>query len=134
MHTIRLRGPWQYEVLSDASQPHATGLPSGRVNAPFDWRETHGAEFQGRIRYRRNFNCPTGLADETAVNLCVGNEKAETASFKVALNGTPLTGDDARFTIRSLLQPANNLEITVELPTDSDHLLENVHLEIEEIV
>ena len=134
MHTIRLRGPWEYQVLSDLARGDALSdenLSSGRVKTPLDWRATHGAKVQGQIRYVRNFNCPTGLTDSTVVRLCVGPSE-QLAEIK--LNGQAIANRPTEngIAVREWLTPANRLEITVQLPVDFELLLENVRLEIDD--
>src|SRR5262245_41560156 len=79
MHTIRLRGPWQVEPVyrfvhsSDgAHNESADELPlPARVTMPADWAETCGADFRGRVRYRRTFQIPTGLDSGERVFLVI---------------------------------------------------------------
>src|SRR6476659_7700200 len=79
MHTIRLRGPWELEPVArfvlqaDGSyQPVKDDLPAPvRVKMPADWSESFGADFLGRVRYRRTFQKPTGLESGERVWLVV---------------------------------------------------------------
>jgi beta-galactosidase/beta-glucuronidase len=125
-HIIRLRGPWQYQVIArtmrmpDGSSQDESGdlPPPGRARMPADWGETLGADFRGRVSYNRTFNRPTGLEEGQRVDLVVEQVDAFGA---VTLNGQPLgevrlADAAARFIITSLLQPHNELAIEVELP------------------
>ncbi len=86
MHSIRLRGPWRYEVVEriagDASRP-----ASGKQQMPADWGEILGSDFRGTVRYRRTFHQPTGLELGQAVWLVI---EGVTSHATVVLNGTPL--------------------------------------------
>ena len=129
MHTIRLRGPWEYQVLFDDKQPDVKDLPSGRINAPIRWRELHGADFQGHVCYQRSFNLPTGLSDSTVIRLHVGDVEL----VGILLNGNALTDQEngsMKSNLRSMLEPANRLELKIQLPMNADVLLENIRLEI----
>lgn len=70
-HTIRLRGPWQYEVVerfdagSDPGEPHA----SGRVKLPCNWNEPPWGDFCGRARFTRTFNWPEPLEPHEQLSL-----------------------------------------------------------------
>ncbi|MBI2827159.1 MAG: hypothetical protein HYX69_21010 [Planctomycetia bacterium] len=154
-HVIRLRGPWDFEVLSrDASvgcsastgvvegahrnpvlaehptsaggsQPEEPVLAEhptkGRVQLPADWGETLGADFRGRVRYRRHFNRPTGLEPHERVWLVADGVDAA-GSF--SLNGQPLGLIDgyavpATSDVTDRLQPSNVVEVDVVLPPDA---------------
>jgi hypothetical protein len=150
MHTIRLRGPWQYEVL-DAPDPSAgtTGGPSsrsGRIRLPSaDWSRILAPDYCGRILLRRSFARPTGLTGQS-VYLAIS---AVAAAATVTLNDQPLASIrphecPLRLEITGDLQPRNVLELVFELaaqpnqdaphsPADSEFvgiLLGEVRLEI----
>lgn len=136
MHTIRLRGPWQYEplaltvwtadgesVASPAGSSELAALPpAGRVTMPCDWSESLGADFRGRVRFTRHFNRPTGLDSNTRVYLAIDEVDAVA---EVQLNGNSLgrmRGIDGtwRSEITAILETRNRLEIVVDLPFVSD--------------
>ena len=130
-HSIRLRGPWQFQPLAatvmladGTTQQEACELPpAGTTHIPADWSETLGTGFRGQVRYSRRFGCPTGLQPEDRVELLV--ERVD-ALAQVTVNGKPLGeirfSDGARqWQIAHLLQARNLLEITVELPRLSSH-------------
>jgi beta-galactosidase/beta-glucuronidase len=85
---------------------------------PADGGAAPGADFRGRVSYRRRFGRPTGLDAADRVELvidCVG------AFGCVALNGQELGeiaagGSPWRCDITARLQPRNELAIEVELP------------------
>jgi hypothetical protein len=125
-HIIRLRGPWDYEPLmrvriDGAGVRHESSEslpPGGRVHLPADWGETLGADFRGRVRYRRRFGLPTNLGPEETVWLVV--EGVDYFGW-LMLNGTELGkmagGQIAEFETTRLLAPRNLLEYDVELPS-----------------
>ena len=135
MHLIRLRGPWEYQVLLrfDRDDTRNIGqdtseLPGGRMQMPSDWGESLGNGFRGRVRYQRRFNRPTGLDKGQIVYVSVA---AVDCFGEVSLNDTTLgqvVGDrpNQRFVVTEILQSANELSVIVELPRDdpnSDPLL-----------
>lgn len=133
MHTIRLRGPWEYEPLEcmdDRPLP-----PSGKVKLPCDWHELLG-DFRGTIRFRRAFHTPTGLNLGEQVWLIIDAFYEESS---VKLNDKPLgefsTADcPARYNITALLtDDANLLEVRVtHFGEQPGGLMGDVRLEIEE--
>lgn len=113
-HSIRLRGPWQYEVLSAEAPPK--GPTSGTLKMPSDWGDSLGSDFRGRVLYRRRFNCPTGLTGQS-VKLCFLGAEPEA---QISLNGQKLgrvagTVESTVFSVTDLLQPHN--ELTAEFDT-----------------
>ncbi len=156
MHTIRLRGPWQvepiarFELQADGSnRPANEGLPPAtRATMPADWSGPFGADFFGRVRYRRTFQKPTGLGSGERVWLVVEGPRSRAV---VELNrkrmGEVSCGESyGRFDITEMLEDHNRLEIVVEHPAigasgaanrDSDAklaggLIGEVRLEIED--
>ena len=131
MHTIRLRGPWNYIPLcrtrwtADGTSQEIDGpVPEpGRLQIPADWQETLGADFYGRVCYQRAFQCPTGLTDQDQVFIMIDQVDA---LGSVTLNDQhlgeiPAGADPTRFEITILLQQRNQLEVVVDLPmTDAD--------------
>ena len=124
-HAIRLRGPWDFEVLASAADrpgQNLAGAPvANRVELPCDWQATLGVDFRGKVRYRRRFNRPTGLDPHERVWLVVEGVDAFGAA---ALNGSKL-GEvrgyalPASFDVTGLLSPSNELAIDVELPAET---------------
>ena len=126
MHTIRLRGPWQVEPVArfvfeaDGTYlPDETNLPpAARVTMPADWSATCGADFIGRVRYRRVFHRPTGLDSGERVFLVVEPARSSACiTLKGAVVGLVKAGEPAgRFEITERLEEDNRLEITVDHP------------------
>jgi len=113
-HRIRLRGPWQFRVLSDSLEP----ISKGRIQLPADWTQviselsdsTHCVEFE------RNFHRPTGLTETSLVFLVLEGIPFES---QVRLNGRSIPGsnptDVYRADITPLLEAHNLLAIRLEL-------------------
>jgi hypothetical protein len=80
-HTIRLRGPWEYQQLAHAvMQPDGSivfsydNLPAGgTMQVPADWGGVLGHDFRGLVRFTRHFAKPTGLDANSRVFLVVEN-------------------------------------------------------------
>ena len=110
MHVIRLRAPWDVELLEVAS---------------------------GSVRCTRQFNRPTGIEATDRVWLVI---EGLTCSAAVSLNETPLgtascspaSDPPARFDITPHLQPRNRIAIDLADPTGDNPLvcLGEVRLEI----
>lgn len=125
-HEIRLRGPWEYEPLArlrrtaDGETRELSGeLPGpGRMELPGHWGAAVGEDFCGRVRFLRRFAQPTQLDPHERVwVVCEGVD----AYGSMALNGDelgPIAGYavPASFEITDLLDPRNELYLTVELP------------------
>lgn len=121
-HVIRLRGPWDFELL-DCEQDKGNGgalRARGRVTLPASWGNEFGADFLGRVRYRRRFNRPTGLDPHLRVWLVIDGVDAHGAC---RLNGHELSPIDgyalrAACDVTNDLAPANVLEVDVERTPD----------------
>ncbi len=129
-HRIRLRGPWDCEPLAreDAGPPAAPV----RVTMPCPWRDSGLAGAAGRVRCRRRFGYPGRIDADERVWLTFAGFSA---TADVALNGHALgrrTRADCpcAFDVTSLLQPRNELVVTIESSTDDDGLWGEVALEI----
>jgi hypothetical protein len=126
MHIIRLRGPWQVEaVVRFVPQVDGTYLaveenlpPAGRATMPADWSRTLGADFLGRVRYRRTFHRPTGLESGQRVFLVVEPARScACVTLKCDLVGFVYPGEAAgRFEITDRLEEDNQLEVIVDHP------------------
>lgn len=120
MHTIRLRGPWELQPTARARRINGhllwerARLPAaGRVRMPGDWRELLGAEFYGRVEFRRRFGRPLEGPPARCV-LVVGSAFPQ---GRVFVNGEFLglcEGEPTQFPLAAL-QPRNQLMIEVEV-------------------
>jgi hypothetical protein len=136
-HSIRLRGPWEYQPLARLL-PVASGHlqmvtdnlpPGGTLDLPADWGEALGRDFQGVVRFSRRFHRPTGLDAASRVWLVVEDVDSQANielndCFLGAVIGSGSTfGPDempccpARFDITANLQPQNRLSISVTSPS-----------------
>jgi hypothetical protein len=94
MHRIRLRHPWQAELLSD--EP-------ARTDSSFQL-----------IHYRRKFNCPTGI-ENAQLSLTIRPLTTETEVTGVQLNGRELTAASQEAYPVDQLEPFNELSIALRL-------------------
>ena len=128
VHTIRLRGPWQFQA-----QPHTGAAHSGKANLPATAASLLGEAFSGRLVLTRRFNCPSNLEPHEQVSLVIATAGT---LVRVALNGAdlpPAVGDPAALPLTPHLAPSNELALELELPGDSpapERPLGEVHLEI----
>lgn len=132
MHTIRLRGPWHFEVVRAAADSPPPLAASGRVTMPADWEASLGADFRGTVRYRRVFHRPTNLAPDDRVVLMFSEVRGALSAW---LSGQPLASlasDERWFDITSLLSDSCELiaEITHDAGPGPGGLVGEVRLEI----
>ena len=135
MHVIRLRGPWQYEVLQRLAGD-ASRAGTGRQQLPADWSDVLGPDFRGTVRYRRKFHQPTGLEPDQQVWLSI---ESLVSSAMVSLNGHELPvcdGNAWQHEVHELLLPTCELTIDVTHPvgtTGPGGLVGLVQLEIQTV-
>ena len=124
-HIIRIRGPWQREVIEVAAAGSATGdsgcvkVPVGNtksVSMPAPWDEDLGRSFRGRVVYARHFNCPTSIDATTPIRMVF--TKVVAGAARILLNDQPVGAfqwptDEAVIDVTGQLQTRN--EIRVEL-------------------
>lgn len=121
-HTIRLRGPWKYRVLTEdtiqadgsVSRQEVAGL-TGKTQISADWTQVLGATFRGKVRLTRHFHEPTGLDPSSRVDLAIDSvDGLGIANLNGELLGnlgeSPMP---ARFDITARLRPRNELVIDV---------------------
>jgi hypothetical protein len=110
----------RFVLQSDGTyEPVGEGLPAGgRMTMPADWSSLLGADFRGRVLYRRTFQKPTGLDSGERVWLVVEPAQSEAwALWKGDLVGFIYPGEPAgRFDITERLEDHNTLEICVDHP------------------
>ncbi len=124
-HRMHLRGPWEYEWLSDDdatdallnAAPGESASRRDRHHLPADWQSLF-ADRAGTVRFLRRFHCPTNLESHERVFIVFDGIRG---SGQVGLNGDILGAIDldtpqAEFDVTSQLKPAN--ELTVELSFD----------------
>lgn len=134
MHSIRLRGPWHFEVISIAAGDVAS--PEGKQQMPADWSRALGSDFRGVVLFSRSFHAPTGLEPDQQVQLTFSSVRSRGT---VVLNGEllgPVSDGGASFDIATRLLPFNQLqvEITQDSPDDPPGgIVGEVQLEIQTV-
>ncbi len=113
-HVIRLRGPWECEIVAELADPPARELLNEKIEL--------GSDFRRLVRFRRRFGLPTGLEPDDQIDLVI--ERVD-ASGHVRLNqallGEIVAGEKAaRFSLRGRLQPRNLLLIEFVSPGGSE--------------
>lgn len=133
-HIIRLRAPWQLQALvryvplgpGEFQERSADLPPAAKAEVPGDWTELLGADFLGRVRYTRSFNCPTNLdANERVWLICEGVDGAadfslnDMAILTLASSDRPGSCD-----LTPHLRPRNLLSVEVSLlpPEHAQHV------------
>jgi hypothetical protein len=113
-HVIRLRGPWEcVPVEAPASEPL-------RVTPPCDVREVLGADYRGRVLFRRSFHAPVALVANESLWLVI---ESVGGPARVTLDGTPLgeiaAGEawDCDITSRQ----RQSMQVTVELTVGDEN-------------
>ena len=130
MHSIRLRGPWQYTPIATTrwtadgqSQETGTTVPEpGKMKIPCDWSDTLGANFHGKVLFQRYFHQPAGLADGDVVRLSIEqvNALADVFLNHEAIGCVAAKSGSVAFDIEDKLEPRNLLEIIVDFPALDD--------------
>jgi len=134
-HSIRLRGPWNYQPLI-RFLPLASGqlrgakenVPrGGTLELPADWGGVLRCDFQGVVRFTRRFHRPTGLHAASRVWLLVDdvdwravvtlNERALGSVVSKLATESGALRCPARFDITADLLPQNLLSIDVTSPS-----------------
>lgn len=125
LHIIRLRGPWEYEILCQSKLlPDGTIIdercelpPPGKVTMPCDWGESLGNDFRGQVRYIRRFGCPTNLTSERIDLVFQHIDESGIADLNGnTLGDIPAGGRPARFDVTNLLKERNKLIVDVDSP------------------
>ncbi|MCA9264621.1 MAG: hypothetical protein KDA60_12260 [Planctomycetales bacterium] len=115
VHTIRLRGPWTYQLLTPPeNSTNASAAVTGKWTLPADWSGLLGADFAGRVKFRRIFHRPTNLGQEVvwlAIDEVVGRADILLNDIPV---GTLDDGQHGRWAITEHLALNNVLEVVVE--------------------
>jgi hypothetical protein len=137
-HTIRLRGPWEFQPLArfrllpgGGVEQTTDGLPAGgTLHLPADGGGVLGRDFQGIVRFTRRFHRPTGLTAASRVWLVIDDvdwratvtlnerrlgEMVCSKSPEMA-SGREVRLCPARFDVTAELLPLNVLSIVMTLP------------------
>lgn len=95
-HNIRIRGPWQREIVEVAAADLAPGDSGGvkvavgatkSVTMPGSWDDDLGRSFRGRVVYVRHFNRPTSTDLTTPMRLLFA--KVVAGATRILLNQQP---------------------------------------------
>ena len=126
MHTIRLRGPWQYTPIattrwtkSGQSEETSTEVPPpGSMKIPCDWSDSLGSTFRGKVLFQRHFHKPTGLEDGDCIRIRIDqvNALAEVFLNHKVIGSISVENGSTAFEIEDELEPRNLLEILIDLP------------------
>jgi hypothetical protein len=112
-HRIRLRGPWECELLS--GQPPPAPL---RIRFPASSADSDLADYSGPARFRRRFGRPTNLDQTERVWLTLRDLPPHA---RVLLNGQEIPlARDLEQDITSLVEPRNEVVIEMDITKDSD--------------
>lgn len=114
-HSIRLRGPWEFQTLDD--EPRTGSMTLGTF-----WHHGPLPDYWGQVALRRRFNWIAKIADDEIVWLCV-DRCIGRATFQ--LNGRQLGAGssiwgECRFDVTELLRPSNELVIQLDASAESD--------------
>jgi Glycosyl hydrolase 2 galactose-binding domain-like len=135
-HRIRLRGPWEYQVVSGderhAHSPLTTHRSTTRLIMPCRWRDGGLIGFAGKIRLHRRFGAPRLLDGYERVWLtCEGADGTVTVWVNGKLLGQPMSAAQPfEFQVTEHLQERNELIVEIESENDSGGLWGEVALEI----
>jgi hypothetical protein len=108
-HRIRLRGPWEYEVLGG---PGDDAPLSGRVILPYTPGDSDLAGLAGRVRFRRRFGYPGRIDDHERVWVILDTP---VGPVRLEVNGTDLGthAGAAEVDVTQLLAERNELAVDV---------------------
>ncbi len=137
IHRMHLRGPWEFEWVSDIGAPLPKEAPpprpspagacgelsragegerqatdSGRVKLPADWQSLFGAR-RGTVRFTRRFGLPTNLESHERVFVAFDGIGGVA---RVSVNGSHVgiienSNSTVRFDVTALLNPSNTLMV-----------------------
>lgn len=115
MHTIRIRGPWLRVVIHGSVTDAEESSSRKTVQMPSGWVNDLGADFCGQVEYRRNFNKPTGINQQTRIHLALDEVVGH---GEVMLNGQLLgvicwPDRNMRFEITGRIAHRNELVVAI---------------------
>jgi hypothetical protein len=108
-HSIRLRGPWEYEPLARVPGEGRPLPPPRRVHTPCPWPDP---DFVGRVRLLRRFGYPGTLDSHEHVWLCLPPLPSGSV---LHLNGAALEPFAREYDITALLRPRNELRVDLDI-------------------
>lgn len=122
IHTIRLKGPWDYTWLEPVrTDEEKSLLTPGRVQAPVSWKDCFGAR-AGCVRWSRRFQSPTNLDPHERVLLSLEGIRGVE---RVCLNDSMLPmllleNDEQKYDLTDRLRPTNLIEIETRHAGEDD--------------
>lgn len=120
-HVIRLRGPWQRQIVDGPE------LPPKTVTMPGGWLDDLGVNFAGTVEYQRFFNRPTGIDETTTLRLAftkiLGQATISLNSKQLTATETPGDIDNANSLscdVTGLLESRNDLRVRIVSAREAD--------------
>lgn len=109
-HPIRLRGPWQCELVQEADARTQT------VQMPANWADFLPSEHAGSVALTRRFGQPAGLTSADRVYLVIvldtaGGAGPESVWLNEARLALTLSATEMRCDLTELLNPRNGLRM-----------------------
>jgi len=132
-HRIRLRGPWECEVIGRVPAGDATDLPAKqRINLSLPVDNKDLPDFSGRVRFSRKFGCPRRIDDYERVWMTFAGIGG---TAELTLNGRVLgrqeTANQAfEFDVTALLRTRNELSVVIETTDPRGGLWGEVAMEV----
>ena len=132
-HRIRLRGPWECEVVGRSAAEDATELPAKRrINLPLQADDKSLPDLSGRVRFSRKFGCPRRIDDYERVWMTFAGIGG---TAELTLNGRLLgrqeTANQAfEFDVTALLRTRNELSVVIETTDPRGGLWGEVAMEV----
>ena len=132
-HRIRLRGPWECEVLGRSPAGDAKELPTKRhVKLPIQADDPDLPDLSGRVCFSRKFGCPRRIDDYERVWMTFAGIRG---TAELTLNGRLLgrqeTANQAfEFDVTGLLQTRNELTVVIETTDPRGGLWGEVAMEV----
>jgi hypothetical protein len=130
-HRIRLRGPWEYELVAESSRLPESLPARGRMTMPCRWGQGGLPGYAGRVCFRRSFSWPGRLEVYERLWLTFAGIHA---AAEVWLNGQALGRQDQpgpfEFEVTSIIRLRNEMVVEVEAPDDSGGLWGEIALEV----
>ena len=124
-HQIRLRGPWECEVIGDKPD-------TKRVIMPCRWHDIGWPDKPGRVLAVRRFGYPGRIDTYERVWLTFAglSDRADIVLNEQPLGSIQDVDGPSDFDITQLLQPRNTLEVTLDWQNETGGLWGEVAMEV----
>src|SRR5207253_804840 len=132
-HRIRLRGPWECEVLGRLPVLDAKELPARRrINLPLQADDKSLPDLSGRVRFSRKFGCPRRIDEYERVWMTFAGIGG---TAELTLNGRLLGRQDTanqafEFDVTASLRTRNELSVVIETTDPRGGLWGEVAMEV----